>query len=61
MAKRSRVRIFSATTTTALESRIENILNAEGNKNVYIQSISISHDEYHYYAAVVFNTEVTEK
>ncbi len=61
MAKRSRVRIFSATTTTALESRIENILNAEGNKNVYIQSISISHDEYRYYAAVVFNTEVTEK
>lgn len=46
MAKRSRVRIFSATTTIDLESRIEDILNAEGNKNVYIQSISISHDEY---------------
>ena len=55
MSKRSAVRIFSGETTKDLEEQIEYVLNR--NKEFYIQSISISHDDVWFYAAVIFNTE----
>lgn len=60
-AKKSAVRIFSGQTTVDLEQKIEHVLTK--NKDFYVQSVSISHDEYWIYAAVVFNTEqpISEK
>jgi hypothetical protein len=59
MAKKSAVRIFSAETIQDIEEQIEYVLNR--NKDFYIQSISISHDETWVYAAVVFNIETEDK
>lgn len=55
MSKRSAVRIFSGETTKDLEEQIDYVLNR--NKEFYIQSISISHDDVWFYAAVIFNIE----
>ena len=51
--KKSAVRIYRGLTTTDLEQKIEN-------KDAYVQSISISHDEHYFYAAVIFNVDVLE-
>lgn len=59
MAKKSVVRIFSAETIQEIEEKIEFVLNK--NKDFYIQSISISHDEMWVYTAVVFNVEIEDK
>lgn len=59
MVKKSAVRIFSAETIQEIEGQIEFVLNK--NKDFYIQSISISHDEIWVYAAVVFNTETEDE
>ena len=56
--KKSAVRIYRGLTTTDLEQKIEYVLNE--NKDAYVQSISISHDEYYFYAAVIFNVDVLE-
>lgn len=59
MVKKSGVRIFNADSITKLESVIEFVLNhTEG---YYIQSISISHVEGLFYAAVVFNKETEDE
>lgn len=59
MVKKSGVRIFNADSITKLESAIEFVLNhTEG---YYVQSISISHVEGRFYAAVVFNKETEDE
>lgn len=56
--KKSAVRIYRGLTTTDLEQKIEYVLNE--NTDAYVQSISISHDEHYFYAAVIFNVDVLE-